>query len=137
MVCINCFHQKTSVINSRTHKSTVQVWRRRRCAQCKCTFTTYERVSVSDELMVDSLSSGKKTSFDPGKLVYDIIKCFGHSPEKAVQALWLVQTVENELLKSRELTVSTQKIATITYRALSSFDSLAGEQYAVRHRKNL
>lgn len=136
MVCINCSHQKTNVVNSRTHKSSAQVWRRRRCPECHCTFTTYERVSSTDELAVED-PSGKKTPFNPGKLIVSILGCLNHSEEKAVQAFWLVETVENQLFKKTNLLVTEKDIASVTYKTLTSFDKLAGEQYAVRHRKSL
>lgn len=136
MVCINCSNQKTSVINSRTHKSTPQVWRRRRCLRCQCTFTTYERVSTNDEVQVTKLS-GTKEAFNLGELVRDIISCFSHSPQKASAALWLAQTVENSLLGNKELVISSQKIALLTHQVVAHFDKLAGDQFAARHRRTL
>lgn len=82
-------------------------------------------------------SHNKKKPFDSGKLIYDITNCLSHSPKKATQALWLAQTIENRLLQDKELTVSTQTIAAAAHKALVAFDKLAGDQYAVRHRKAL
>lgn len=137
MVCINCSHQKTSVVNSRTRKSSAQVWRRRRCSVCHCTFTTYERVSSTDELLVQNSSSSKKVAFNPGKLILSVLNCLNHSKEKAEQAFWLIETIENQLFKKTNLLVTEKDIASITHQTLASFDKLAGEQYAVRHRKSL
>lgn len=135
MVCINCSNQKTSVINSRTHKTNPQVWRRRRCSKCHCTFTTYERVSINDELIIQ-FNKGK-APFDPGILVQDIALCFGHAPEKAAKAYWLAQTVENILLSKRQLIIPSTHITSVAHNVVKAFDLLAGEQYAVRHRKAL
>ncbi len=135
MVCVNCSYQKTSVINSRTQKTNPQVWRRRRCMKCQCTFTTYERVSSNDELVVQS--SKDESPFDPGILIQDIALCFGHAPEKASKAYWLAQTVENSLLLSKQLVISSAHIVKTTHSIVKAFDPLAGEQYAVRHYKAL
>ena len=136
MICINCSHQKTGVVNSRTHKSSAQIWRRRRCSACHCTFTTYERISSADELLVQD-SSGKKTAFSPGKLIVSVLNCLNHSEEKAAQAFWLIETIENQLFKKSNLLVTDKDISSTTHQVLASFDKLAGEQYAVRHRKSL
>ncbi len=134
MLCINCSNQKTNVVNSRTHKSSAQVWRRRRCPICQCTFTTYERVSSADELSVQD-AAGKRTAFKPGKLILSVLNCLNYSEEKAAQAFWLIETIENQLLKKADLLVTKEDIASITHKTLTSFDKLAGEQYAVRHRR--
>ncbi len=133
MVCINCTNSKTSVINSRTHKNAPQVWRRRRCAQCHCTFTTYERASMHDEFKVID-HKGATSPFDPGRLIRDITACFGHNPKQASHAYWLERTIEDKLLTLKILNLSTQEITSVTHEVLSTFDKLAGDQYAARHK---
>ena len=52
MICINCFHNKTRVINSRKHKKYPQLWRRRFCDNCHGAFTTYEYPSIESTPVV-------------------------------------------------------------------------------------
>ena len=45
MICVYCLAPDTSVVNSRPHKKHSHVWRRRRCATCHRTFTSYEEAA--------------------------------------------------------------------------------------------
>ena len=45
MICVYCLTPDTSVVNSRPHKKHPHVWRRRRCATCHRTFTSYEEAA--------------------------------------------------------------------------------------------
>jgi transcriptional repressor NrdR len=133
MFCVNCFHPSTSVVNSRPHKRQPQVWRRRSCKKCGTVFTTYERLSLSDNKPV-VLPSGDSDTFNLGKLTISIAKAFTHAPhEGEYNALWLAQTIEDTLSMEREV-VTPSDIEAIAHTVLKRFDELAAIQYAVQHR---
>ncbi len=135
MICVYCLSSKTSVANSRTHAQTPQVWRRRRCASCKKTFTTYERISANDEITCQRLD-GEKVAYNFGQLILDIASCFDHAPEKrAEKAYWLAKTVENKLLSSGDDHITTKKIAQTVHKTILPFDNFAAIQFAARHNK--
>jgi|GEM_PF-145127 len=133
MYCVKCFHTNTTVANSRPHKKRPQVWRRRACALCGITFTTYERPSLADNKTIH-LPNNKIDSFNLGKLILSISRAFTHSPHDAERSsLWLAQTVEDALAVHKEpLTLET--VQAITYTTLKHFDELAAMQYAAQHR---
>lgn len=133
MFCINCFHKKTHVTNSRPHKKSPSVWRRRTCPVCGTIFTTLERPSLADNTQI-SLPNGARDTFSLGRLTISIARAFTHDPKKAqYDSLWLAQTVEDTL--STEYTVITpDDIAAVAHQVLKRFDELAAVQYAAQHQ---
>lgn len=133
MFCINCFHKNTTVTNSRPHKKQAQIWRRRKCHNCNTTFTTYERPSLADNKPV-ILSSGAQDTFNLGRLILSIAKAFTHAPHEAERnALWLAQTIEDNLSSEREV-ITPDDIEAITHQVLQNYDELAAMQYAMQHK---
>jgi transcriptional repressor NrdR len=66
MFCPYCAHPNTEVTNSRLTKKNSQVWRRRKCTQCKSIFTTHEIIDLSHLLVIKK--SGKAQKFSRAKL---------------------------------------------------------------------
>lgn len=133
MFCINCFHSSTNVSNSRPQKKTPQIWRRRTCANCGKTFTTYERPSLADNKPV-TLSSGKTEQFNSGRLIISISSSFIHDQEKAKRdPLWIARTVEDTLSTDKE-PLTPQRIARETHETLKRYDEIAAIQYAAKHK---
>jgi transcriptional repressor NrdR len=133
MICNNCLHTKTQVTNSRTHKKTPQVWRRRHCNNCNHSFTTYERVAIFDEILVRKDDS-EPTPFNPGILLLDLSESLAHSsPQAAHNAYWLTRSIEDDIIiVGGEITTKILKAK--SHAALSRFDTLAGMQYALKHQ---
>jgi transcriptional regulator NrdR family protein len=132
MFCINCFNPTTTVTNSRPNKKQPLVWRRRKCAKCDTTFTTYERPSLAENKPIQ-LPGGKNETFNLGKLILSISRAFTHSPQEAeYSTLWLAQTVEDTLSSQREL-ITPEDIEATTHDVLRRFDELAAVQYAAQH----
>lgn len=133
MFCINCFHENTKVINSRSHKKQPSVWRRRKCLACGTIITTYERPSLTDNKKI-ALPDGKNSIFNLGKLIQSIARAFAHSPEDAqYNSLWLAMSVEDTLSTEQE-TITPEDIAAITHDVLKRYDQSAAMQYAVQHQ---
>lgn len=133
MFCINCFHPKTSVTNSRPHKKQPSVWRRRACEKCGTMITTIERPSLADSTPVQ-LASGSADSFNLGILLISISEAFSHAPRAGKQhALWLAQTVESTLA-TQVRSITPEDIEAVTHQVLKQFDELAAMQYAAKHQ---
>lgn len=133
MFCINCFHGKTSVTNSRPHKKQPSVWRRRACDNCGAVFTTVERPSLADSTPVQ-LPSGGADSFNLGTLIISIAEAFSHAPRAGKHhALWLAQTVESTLA-TQVKSITPEDIEAVTHQVLKQFDELAAMQYAAKHQ---
>lgn len=131
MICINCFHAKTAVTNSRRHKKQPTVWRRRHCEACSTTFTSYERPSLDDQKVLDH--NNRLAAFNIGKLTISIARSFAHNKASAdYDSFFLAQTVETKLIL-RQKEISTDDIASITHDTLKQFDPVAALQYAAQH----
>lgn len=130
MICIKCGHNSTEVTNSRHNKKTSTVWRRRRCKECKHTFTTYEDVALDQIQVVSNIGT---TSFHHAKLLISIASCFEHIPAKRTEnAEALAKTIEAKLIQSGVKTTPSA-ICEAVYGSLKHFDRLASVQYAAKH----
>lgn len=135
MLCVNCFSKNTRIINTRHKSSSANTWRRRRCAACSTTFTTYERPSLAENHIIVG-SDGKKNTFNLGTLIISIGKAFAHDPKAArEESLWLAQTVEDTLSTqfAANDTISTDDIAAVCHSVLLAYDALAAVQYGAQH----
>lgn len=132
MICIYCLHNKTSTPNSRPHKKNSLVWRRRHCASCGRTFTTYERPSLEDVTIYDHMHNPAR--FSIGRLIVSIYQVL--SEKNAADASYeLAKTVETNLIRRYDLTtpITSSAIADETYTTLKRYDELSGLQYGARH----
>lgn len=138
MICVNCFHKKTKVTNSRPHKKSAGTWRRRQCLNttCNLTFTTYEKPALDESILVHYGSNKSiKTSapFSLSKLTLSIAASFTHdTAARQLHSLPLAETVE-QLLISQVRQPSADDIAATTHQVLKRFDELAALQYAAGH----
>lgn len=135
MICINCFHRKTSVTNSRPHKKTSGIWRRRSCPECGKSFTTYEKPAFDAKITVVYPTVGQDFSapFSLSKLTLSIAASFTHDRQaQQLHSLPLAETIEQQLI-SQVQRPSSDDIAAVTHQVLKRFDELAALQYAAAH----
>lgn len=137
MICVNCFHEKTKVSNSRPHKKGPGTWRRRQCESCRAIFTTYEKPSFDSKAIVHYPSSPNTTPssapFSLSKLTLSIAASFTHDEtSRQLHSLPLAETVE-QLLINQVQNPSADDIAATTHQVLKRFDELAALQYAAVH----
>lgn len=133
MICIYCLHKKTSTPNSRPHKKSSQVWRRRHCQQCNRTFTTYERPSLEDITIISA--DNIKTQFSLGRLTISLHNSLLSQKDPATTSYDLAQTIELHLLQRYDITtpITSSAIADEAYRTLRRYDELCGMQYGATH----
>lgn len=134
MICIKCSND-TRVANSRPHKKTPSVWRRRHCTTCGTTFTTTEIVSDDAFTLAVTDPTNATSAFSLPRLMLSIVRSMGHRPEPASadEAYWLAQTVAQAIQATATDTLSTSALASITHETLTSFDPTAGQAYGIRH----
>jgi len=129
MFCIKCRHNRTQVINSRPHKKTASIWRRRKCPKCGETFTTTEHADLrySSELLQPQLGD-----FNIGRLTISIAHAFQHDEKLGKEhASALANTIMTGLALRESL--DAQSIKEETYRVLRRFDESAALAYALQH----
>lgn len=132
MICIKCSHE-TKVINSRPHKKTPSVWRRRQCLACGTTFTTHE-IIADDAYQLTVVATDKvSTPFSLPRLLLSLAVVLAHRPNSADDAYWLAQTIAEQAQASATDRVSDVELAELAYEALENFDATAALQYGARH----
>ena len=133
MICINCSHD-TKVTNSRPHKKTPSVWRRRKCTACGTVFTTME-VVADNAYSFRVAKANRQDDFSLPRLMMSIAAALSHRPihASADEAYWLAQTVAQSIQATATDTVTTEALTAETWTVLSNFDAAAGIQYGARH----
>ena len=135
MYCIVC-SSDTKVTNSRPHKKTPSVWRRRACLSCAAVFTTWE--SVQDDDYAFTVQKGRHYApFSLPRLLVSIYAALSHRKghKKADDAYWLAVTVAQHVKASAANTVTAVALAKITYETIRNFDTVAGLTYGTRHEQ--
>lgn len=135
MICIYCLQKKTTIPNSRPHKTAPSVWRRRLCGVCSNVFTTYERPSLEDITVMDAAS--RQSSFSLGTLTVSIYNSLAsaHHATAGTTSYELARTVEQQLLMRYDVSVAitATAIADTAYRVLKNFDEISALQYGASH----
>jgi transcriptional regulator NrdR family protein len=126
--------QNTQVFNSRPQKRFNKIWRRRRCTNCKFTFTTVEDALYGELWLVET--NGKHLQpFSRDKLLISLYSSLGHRKTAIGDAGALTDTIIKKLvplanngkLKSSDIVKSTEV-------ALNRFDKLASAYYRAHHQ---
>lgn len=135
MICIKCSHD-TKVTNSRPHKKTPSVWRRRECRSCGTVFTTTEVVADESYVFRVTARDGSHSTLSLPRLMLSIAPCLGHRPKGQIadESYWLAQTVAQAIQATATDTVTAEVLAAHVYETVSLFDAAAGVQYGARHR---
>ena len=131
MICINCFHTKTNVSNSRSLSNGTTTWRRHHCKACHRTFTTYERPYSVIQVINES---GSIEMFYKSKLCLSIAKSLDHDKKTQERSvLDLTDTVEQRLFAEMTSPIPLKKLTELTHEVLRRFDEIAGLHYAASH----
>ncbi len=133
MVCPYCHSPNTRVVNSRSHSTTPEVWRRRTCARCKTVFTSYETPSPK-ELPLVTDSRHPPRPFSKPTLMISIHSCLDDTIDAPERASALTDTVFHQLAALHQATLSTADIARFTYTCLSHYNKHSALRYGVEHR---
>lgn len=134
MICINCSNE-TKVTNSRPHKKTPSVWRRRQCKACGTLFTTMEIVADNAYVFRVVKAGAIPDDFSLPRLMMSVAASLAHRPTHASadEAYWLAQTVAQNIQATATDTVTARALAEETWKVVSHFDATAGIQYGARH----
>ncbi len=133
MVCIYCRHD-TNVVNSRLKPANNQVWRRRKCLNCKAIFTTSESVDLEKSLRVKT-SSGALRPFVRDHVFLDIYRSLSHRKTQLTDSTALTDTIISQVLTHNTAVLNTQTIKQTAKEVLKNFDK-ASYSYYVAHFDN-
>ncbi|MDD3794163.1 MAG: transcriptional regulator NrdR [Candidatus Gracilibacteria bacterium] len=129
MYCINCGHDNTRVIDSRTSEDGKAIRRRRECENCHNRFTTFEKIETTD-LIVEK-SGNRKQRYDRDKLEDSILKAINKRNISISTINDLIRKLEFKWGTINEIT--SKEIGKDVLEALHSLDEVAYIRYASVH----
>ena len=121
MKCPHCGGSDSRVIDTRS--SGTRIRRRRECTSCEKRFTTYERVVLSNPLVVKR--DGRREEFDGDKLAIGIRKACAKRPISMEDLERLVDQVEADVMRLAKAEISSQVIGELVMDRLKNLDELA------------
>lgn len=128
MRCPNCLFEDTKVIDSRDVDDFRATRRRRECAKCKNRFTTYERVELTNILVIKK--DGRRESYDRNKLEAGILKACEKRPIPKEQIDKIVSDIERKLQATCDTEVKSKQIGEVSAKALKKIDKVAYIRFA-------
>jgi len=128
MRCPNCLSSNTSVIDSRDVDDDRAIRRRRECEKCKTRFTTYERVELTNILVIKK--DGSRESYDRNKLLSGILKACEKRPISKEEIDKTVSGIERKLQATCETEVLSKSIGDFVSRSLRKLDKVAYIRFA-------
>jgi transcriptional repressor NrdR len=131
MKCPFCRSDQTEVYNSRSTRSTTQIWRRRRCLACHEAFTTYERPDLS--FLHVRGQTAKKTRYSRSTLFSAVYAAFGDQERNDQTIDAVTDTIETKLLDLKSSIVTTEQISGIILSTLKHFETPAFLRYLASH----
>lgn len=121
MKCPYCDSPDSHVIDTRS--SGERIRRRRECMGCDKRFTTYERVVLSNPIVVKR--DGRREEFDPDKLAVGVRKACAKRPVSMEDLEKLVDQVESEVQRMGKAEVPSRVIGDMVMERLKDLDELA------------
>lgn len=121
MKCPYCDSDDSHVIDTRS--SGERIRRRRECVSCHRRFTTYERVVLSNPMVVKR--DGRREEFDPEKLALGVRKACAKRPVSMEDLEKLVAQVESDVQRLGKAEVSSRVIGDMVMDRLQELDELA------------
>ena len=121
MKCPFCGSGESHVIDTRS--SGERIRRRRECTDCSERFTTYERVVLSNPMVVKR--DGPREEFDLDKLASGVRKACAKRPVSMEDLEKLVDQVESEVQRLGKAEVASSVIGDMVMRRLQDLDELA------------
>ncbi len=132
MYCPFCKSLQSSVIDKRSVKGTGEIRRRRECLKCKRRYTTYERASAVELLVIKR--DGRRQSFDVAKLRAGLERCLEKRP--AFENLdRIVLKIESKIRSKDMVEIESKVIGREVLAELKKLDQIAYLRFVSVYRQ--
>lgn len=128
MDCPLCGHSETSVLDSRPSDKGKSIRRRRVCEKCDERFTTFERVTLRNIIVVKS--DKRREPFDRDKLVRSITLACKKRPITETTIQNAVNDIQRRLEQAAGLEVKSRTIGEMMMECLKDLDEVAYVRFA-------
>ena len=133
MLCPNCQHTESRVLESRSTEGKQSIRRRRECLRCKQRFTTYERIELVP--ITITKRDGSSESFDRFKLIRGIMRACEKTSISHQKIEAIVDEIEVRLQQSSEREFSSTRIGELVLRYLRQESEVAYIRFASVYRQ--
>ncbi len=127
MICPKCKHEDTRVLDSRETNAGKEIRRRRECIKCNHRFTTFERIELTDFLVIKKDNS--RESYSHAKLINGIWKACIRRPVTQEQIINMLEILE-EKWAAHGKEISSIIIGEDVLKALKELDKVAYIRFA-------
>lgn len=132
MKCLFCGSEQSAVIDKRAVKTTGEIRRRRECLKCHKRFTTYEKISSFELLVIKR--DGRREQFDQGKIRAGLVKALEKRP--GIDKLdILIDKIVKSLKTKGEKEVESKIIGNMVLSELKKIDQVAYLRFASVYRE--
>ena len=128
MKCPFCSNVETKVLDKRETSSFETTRRRRECLKCEKRFTTYERIEMSNILVIKK--DGKREQFDREKVKKGIIRSCEKRNVTIEEIDNVVQELEQKLRNLETTEVKSKVIGEFVMKSLKKIDKVAYIRFA-------
>ena len=133
MLCPNCQHKESRVLESRSTEAKQSIRRRRECLNCKYRFTTYERIELVPVTIIKRDSS--RESFDRSKLLRGILRACEKTQVSHQTIESIVDEIEATLQQGTSREFSSNEIGELVLKHLRHESEVAYIRFASVYRK--
>lgn len=128
MRCPQCDHPHSKVIDSRPVDEGVSIRRRRECERCEYRFTTYERLSDNQVIVIKS--DGSSEAFDRKKLLRGLLIACAKRPISPDQIEQLIASIEKSFRTSQRTEIKSKDLGDMVLSRLAKLDHVAYIRFA-------
>lgn len=132
MNCPFCSDASNRVVDKRSVAGSGEIRRRRECLRCQGRFTTYERLSNLQFLVIKK--DGRKEPYNRDKLRGGIIRALEKRPA-AEQLDEFVSKIERKIWKKGVSEITSRQIGKVVLSELKKIDSVAYLRFASVYRQ--
>ncbi|MBU9721161.1 MULTISPECIES: transcriptional regulator NrdR [Bacillaceae] len=133
MLCPNCQHNGTRVLDSRPSDEGRSIRRRRECEECSYRFTTFERVEKTPLIVVKK--GGNREEFSREKALRGIIRACEKRPVPLEKLENIVELVEREIRNQGVSEIQSHDIGEQVMEHLAKIDDVAYVRFASVYRQ--
>lgn len=132
MQCPYCSSEETKVVDKRVagEKSNR---RRRECLKCGKRFTTYERVEMTDLMIIKK--DGRREAFDRDKIKRGVMKACDKRPINIKQIEKVVNEIETEVRRQYTDEVDSRDVGEVIIKKLKALDEVAYVRFAAHYKQ--
>jgi transcriptional repressor NrdR len=132
MICPYCHSKNIMVVDSRdVDEKTVR--RRRACSNCSKRFTTYEKIEMSNIMVIKK--EDKREQFDKNKIINGMIKACEKRPVSSERINAMADRIESKIRKNGINEIKSSKIGDMVMLELLKADPVAYIRFASVYRQ--